>query len=307
MSITVHGMGFGVALHTIAMRQGGWGGGTACEWTEWESETRLYCMTTPGVRGTREVVITSGERVGSVTEGWSVDIPMLSALPLGVASDTNITGTNLNSTVASCTGANLTVGNSTLENATLTNTTSNGTLNNATLINTTSQNATCGIAANYSNSSYPYLPPHRALANRAGTGSASITVHGMHFGHSTYTEGARAGGSGCESTEWESASSVRCRMPTSLSGSRTVSLTVGERGGSVTEAWSLDIPTLRVILGRPPLLSAIDALAAAEAALSDAFDEQAASQAAFVTAEAAARADNTRQPYTLNTTRNILK
>ena len=46
--------------------------------------------------------------------------------------------------------------------------------------------------------------------NRAGTGSASVTVHGASMGLVTYTGRAREGHTGCEATEWESETSVRC-------------------------------------------------------------------------------------------------
>ena len=46
--------------------------------------------------------------------------------------------------------------------------------------------------------------------NHAGTGSASVTVHGASMGLATYTGQARNGQTGCEATEWESETSVRC-------------------------------------------------------------------------------------------------
>ena len=48
--------------------------------------------------------------------------------------------------------------------------------------------------------------------NRAGTGSASVTVHGASLGLVAYTGMAREGHTGCEGTEWESETSVRCMV-----------------------------------------------------------------------------------------------
>jgi hypothetical protein len=55
-------------------------GETGCEATEWQSETSVRCVVTHGARGTRRVVMTVGERGGSVTQGWSVDLGGLSVM-----------------------------------------------------------------------------------------------------------------------------------------------------------------------------------------------------------------------------------
>eukprot|EP00961_Rhodomonas_salina_P254660 3441489-Rhodomonas_salina.1 len=41
-------------------------------------------------------------------------------------------------------------------------------------------------------------------ANRAGTGSTSVTVEGANLGLTASTGGIREGQTGCEATEWES-------------------------------------------------------------------------------------------------------
>ena len=66
-------------------------------------------------------------------------------------------------------------------------------------------------------------------SNRAGTGSASVTVHGASMGLVTYTGRAREGQTGCEATEWESETSVRCMVAHGARGTRRVVMTVGER------------------------------------------------------------------------------
>jgi hypothetical protein len=83
-------------------------------------------MSTHGARGTRRVTMTVGERGGSVTQVWSVDVGALSVM---------------------------------------------------------------------------------RRQYRAGTGAASVTVHGASMGLVTYTGWARKGHTGCEATEWESETS----------------------------------------------------------------------------------------------------
>ena len=78
--------------------------------------------------------------------------------------------------------------------------------------------------------------------NALGTGSASITVYGAHLGLASHTGRARIAATSCETTEWESETSVRCLVGHGIRGTRRVVMTVGERGGSVTQAWSADVP-----------------------------------------------------------------
>ena len=82
--------------------------------------------------------------------------------------------------------------------------------------------------------------------NRAGTGSASVTVHGAGMGLVSYTGRAREGQTGCEATEWESETSMRCMVGHGARGTRRVVMTVGERGGSVSQAWSIEAPGLSI-------------------------------------------------------------
>jgi len=77
--------------------------------------------------------------------------------------------------------------------------------------------------------------------NGAGTGSASVTVHGSHLGLVAYSLRALQGVTGCESTEWESESALRCRMGHGTRSTLQVVMTIGDKVGSITQAWSLDL------------------------------------------------------------------
>ena len=65
--------------------------------------------------------------------------------------------------------------------------------------------------------------------NRGGTGSASVTVHGSSLGLVAFTALGRMGQTGCEGTEWESETSVRCRVGQGIRGTRRVAMTAGYR------------------------------------------------------------------------------
>merc|ERR1719163_2301817 len=70
--------------------------------------------------------------------------------------------------------------------------------------------------------------------NSAGTGSASVTVHGSSLGLVGMTAMVRSGQTGCEGTEWESETSVRCLAGHGGQGTRRVVMTARERGGSMS-------------------------------------------------------------------------
>eukprot|EP00292_Cryptomonas_paramecium_P006272 CAMPEP_0113682728 /NCGR_PEP_ID=MMETSP0038_2-20120614/12847_1 /TAXON_ID=2898 /ORGANISM="Cryptomonas paramecium" /LENGTH=413 /DNA_ID=CAMNT_0000601875 /DNA_START=45 /DNA_END=1283 /DNA_ORIENTATION=+ /assembly_acc=CAM_ASM_000170 len=76
--------------------------------------------------------------------------------------------------------------------------------------------------------------------NRAGTGSASVTVQGANLGLTTYTGSARSGGSACERTTWGSDTAVRCEVAHGNFNSRRISVTIGIVHGSVSFAFSSD-------------------------------------------------------------------
>ena len=155
----------GLESYTVLAREGQ----TGCEATEWESETSMRCMVGHGARGTRRVVMTVGERGGSVSQALSLDLGWISITRRG---------------------------------------------------------------------------------NRAGTGSTSVTVHGASMGLVSYTGQAREGHTGCEATEWESETSVRCQVQHGARGTRRVVMTVGEGGSSITQAWSVDLSMLSIIRRR---------------------------------------------------------
>ena len=74
--------------------------------------------------------------------------------------------------------------------------------------------------------------------NGGGTGSMWVTVHGAGLGHDAMTDQARVGETGCEGTEWESGTSVRCMTGGQGGrGSGSLVVTAVERGGSMSEGY----------------------------------------------------------------------
>jgi hypothetical protein len=85
-------------------------------------------------------------------------------------------------------------------------------------------------------------------SNRAGSGSSSMTVHGSNIGHAGVSNAVRDGFTGCEATEWESETALRCRVGHGVRGTRRVSLTAGSQWRSASHALSYDAPSLYSLL-----------------------------------------------------------
>ena len=253
-SVTVHGASMGLVTYTGRAREGH----TGCEATEWESETSVRCMVTHGARGTRRLVMTVGERGGgSVTQGWSADVGALS-----VMRGQNRAGTGSASVTVHGASMGLVTytgrareGHTGCEATEWESETSvrcmvtHGARGTRRLVMTVGEQGGGSVTQGWS-ADVGALSVMRGQ-NRAGTGSASVTVHGASMGLVTYTGRAREGHTGCEATEWESETSVRCMVTHGARGTRRLVMTVGERGGgSVTQGWSADVGALSVMRGQ---------------------------------------------------------
>ena len=69
-------------------------------------------------------------------------------------------------------------------------------------------------------------------SNSAASGLASMTMHGAGLRHAGFTTMGRGGQTGCEGTEWESETSVRCMLGQGVRGSQVNMTQRGNRGGT---------------------------------------------------------------------------
>ncbi|KAJ1463629.1 hypothetical protein T484DRAFT_1873922, partial [Baffinella frigidus] len=153
-------------------------------------------------------MLTAGERVGSVTEAWSIDLPVVTA----VGPRANVPGTGSVSMMVI--GAGFGMGSF-------------------------SPMARVGLNACEA-SAWESETSVRAGATACESTEWESDSSGSNFGLTTYTEKAREGDTACEASEWESETSVRCVTGQGVKRTSTVAVTVGETSGSVTEAWSVD-------------------------------------------------------------------
>jgi len=244
-SVTVHGASMGLVRHTGRGRESQ----TGCEATEWESETSVRCLAGNGIRGTRRIALSVGEREASVTQGWSVDLAGVSVIRkinragTGSASVT-VHGASMGLVMhtgqarVGQTGCEATEWESQTSVRCLEGHASRGTRRvvmtagerGASVSQIWSVDVTCvGMMQKF---------------NRAGTGSASMTVHGSSMGLLMYTGQVRGGQTGCKATEWRSETSVRCLVGHGSRGTQGVVMTANGRAASYTQGWSVDVAGL---------------------------------------------------------------
>eukprot|EP00961_Rhodomonas_salina_P302802 3940985-Rhodomonas_salina.1 len=242
-SVTVHGSNLGLGgVFTATTRIGH----TSCEATDWEAETSIRCMISAGVRGTRRVALTVGERIGSVTQSWSHDVASMSTIRRSNRAATGSTSVTVQGIfmglgVYTVMGA---VGHSRCEGSAWESDTSVRCMVGAGIRGTRRVSLTIGGRAGSYTQGWSLDVTSMSVGrrtNRGGTGSASITVEGSSFGHLRYTSLIKVGFTSCESTDWEADTSVRCLISSAVRLTRRVSMTVGERVGTLTSAFSVDL------------------------------------------------------------------
>jgi len=245
---TVYGSGMGLTMYTGMVRQGQ----TSCEATEWKSETAVRCWSVHGFLGTRRVVLTVGQRGGSMTQVWSADVGLLSTTDRGNQAGTGAASITVHGNAMGLfahttqhregwTKCEATEWESESSVRCLTGSSTRGTQRAVVTAGGLSKSVSqvwsvdlAGISSKRRN-------------NQGGTGSASVTVHGASMELALLTGQVREGQTGCEATEWGSETSIRCMSGQGVRGTRRVSMTVGDREGSLTQSVSVDIATASMV------------------------------------------------------------
>ena len=240
--MTVHGSSLGIVRHTARGRTGH----TGCEGTDWESETSLRCMVAHGTTATRRITMSTGQKTASFSQGWSFDIATLSRMRI-----INRAGTGLSSitvhgagmgrtrlTVRARQGITVCEGTDWESETSVRCRVALGEQGTRRIV------LTAGSRAGSISQAWSVdmdVVSRLRISNRAGTGSVSVTVHGAGLGIVRQTARGRTGHTGCEGTDWESETSVRCRLSLGSFGTRRVVMTVGSQRGSISQAWSADV------------------------------------------------------------------
>ena len=246
-SVTVHGGSLGLVAYTSMVRSGA----TGCEGTEWESETSVRCLVGRGARATRRVVMTAGDVAGTGSDAMSWDAYGSVSAITGVlnrastgSSSLTVHGAGLGSRRYSLAAR---ARNTACEATAWESDSSVRCLHQASFRGTKRVSITSGERVGSGTEMFMMSIDKGVVStarktNRAGTGSTSVTVHGGGFEWVTwYSQQARYSSTGCEGTEWESETSVRCKTGHGYEGTRRLALTAGKRlRRSISEAYTVD-------------------------------------------------------------------
>ena len=263
-SVTIVGAGIGVFSLSQAARRGH----SSCEATEWVSFSSIRCLAGQSYGRSFSAVVTAGQGSGSITRAFTADDSYiyLSAVNAGV----NITMDGYRSNRMTDSTVMITLiglgfgpfrltqigrlGDTGCESTTWISessvsckvtTRSGATLGTSLTLGINSEVAQTSEAISFDASS---ISSARQV-NNAVTGSASLTLSGAGLGMVSLTAMGRSGHTGCEGTEWESETSVRCLMGHGARGTRRVAMTAGERSGSMSEGYSVDGGSMSVTQG----------------------------------------------------------
>ena len=246
--MTVHGAGLGLVAFTAMAREGQ----TGCEETEWESETSVRCMLGHGAEGTRRVTVTAGERSESLSLAFSVDLGSISMMRRKNSAGTGSASVTVHGSSLGLVAftAMLQSGHTGCEATEWESETSMRCLIGYGAQSTRRVVLTTGERSESMSQAFSIDLGSMSVMRRensAGTGSLSVTVHGSSLGLVAFTAIVRSGQTGCEATEWESESSVRCLMGRGAGGTRRVTVTAGERAGTGSMGLSVDLGDVSLV------------------------------------------------------------
>mmetsp|Transcript_29238 Transcript_29238/g.45802 ORF Transcript_29238/g.45802 Transcript_29238/m.45802 type:complete len:574 (+) Transcript_29238:293-2014(+) len=244
-SLTVHGSSFGMEEYSGRSRVGV----TGCEATAWASETSIWCDVKSLGWGCLRVLVTVQSQTKSMSNAMSADTVGMSGLgrinvcSTGSASVT-VHGRSLGAGMYS--GISRIGGSGSERTLWESETTmqcqvgaSSRSGSQQGILTVGLQTGSLSEAMSLENVGMHELGRSNAMGR---TGSTSVTVYGISLGVRDPSLRSTGGGTGCEATGWESASSMRCQAGASVpAGSLTVSVTVGSRTGTMSEVVSSDM------------------------------------------------------------------
>ena len=244
VSMTVHGNSlWSLTWYTGNVREDQ----TACEGTEWVSETSIMCRMAQShsAVGTMRVIATLGENLKSVSQAFSFD-------PAFMTSIESINYCTICSVLMTVLGngleifehtqmASLRAGHSACEATAWVSDTSVIASRIASLTGGSKHVlVTVGLQAGSMTEAWSADDVRLSAIERNTTGSAWMTVRGNSIGIFEHTQRGRAGHSACEASTWVSDTSILASLASRAGGSKHVLVTGGHQAGSMTEAWSAD-------------------------------------------------------------------
>jgi len=251
-SVMVTGSAFGMVDYTGQSRGRHF---SACEGTEWFSDTAIRMKVTSAISASRTTMLTLGELTNSITFAYSVDLSRISSSHCA-----NTASTGSHSITVNGWGFGLrdhsgvfTIKHTASETTKWMSDSTVRSLVASSLSNTRRISMTTGVRVSTWSDVFSYdyhMGMHSEVlrSNHPSTGSTTITLLGTGFGLVLGTVTARIGNSRAEATAWYSSSGVMVRMSQGIAGTRRVALTSGSTVGTMTAGISFDIGNINVHL-----------------------------------------------------------
>ena len=219
VSVTVSGVNFGVLKWSLHVQSGI----SRCESSVWSSDTSVTSKVSSGRHASRRFTVTVGVIPGTLSEAHSIDFGSISATakpnnPAAESASMTVQGSGL----AQKYTQQVRMGQTTCEQTNWASDTAvrctmtrSRHASNRIVITTQAQGlGTLSNAASYDLS----IGRLRMIRNTRTQTQKTILKYVQYLGPGTYTIRGRVGQTGCEGTEWESETSVRCLVGTGLGG-----------------------------------------------------------------------------------------
>jgi hypothetical protein len=245
--MTVQGSNMGLSTYTGRIRDGQ----TACEASEWISETSMRCRAATGY-GSGFVVLTAGQKASSICSACTFDVPIISS----------ITPTNM-MTVYS---VSMTLAGLNFVNSDKTSTVRTGGTPCEASTWKSSSSILCKVATGIStllgitasvksgsgtlSNSFSYSGPTvstTSIVNAPTRGGAQITLRGDNSGAFDYSQNIRVEGTACSASKWQAQSAIVCLVPSGSGLSLDTVLTVGSQFGTLSSQFTFNLPSINSI------------------------------------------------------------
>ena len=240
--LVVLGAGLGVPSTTTGVRLGQ----TACESSDWVSDTSVRCKHSQGGRmSLRALVTVHGGGRGSISAAFSYDRVQLSSARRGNAAASGSASVTIHGAGLGLAGNTLSVryGETACERTVWGSETAVWCAVARRTGASQSVIVTAGGRAGsttWAHSVDVGTVSNMQRANTASTGSTRVVVLGSGFGAASWSASLVVSSSACEQTSWTSDTSMLCQAVQGMMASGRVSVTAGRQVGSVTSAVSVD-------------------------------------------------------------------
>jgi hypothetical protein len=251
IQVTVAGMNFGEAGFTASTRFGG----TACQSTNWTSDTAIMCQVPAGIASTKNMVVTVERQVGTLTQVFSYDSNVLKSV---IRANVPATGSVMITVVGAAFGTSsyssvLNVYGTAAETTVWVSDTSMLCRVSAGIMSTRAISVTAGVRVGTVTEIVTYDTPTATLTWPANTpmtagdhlqAAPTHIISGANFGQTGVTANGILGGTTFEATMWMSDSSISPRFASGFFRTHTIAVTAGIMVGTLTESISYDTASL---------------------------------------------------------------